>query len=144
MSKLLLLAAVFTAATLGVPMVAQANSHSDRAISYNTQLEPAPTSGGQAGAVSKQLWHSTHYDTIASTLAGFPIEADGEDDYTEWGSLLYGDDPYAVLGFTMVDAPSSSPFYHHIFLAPPIWSTLRRDRQRSTGRRREGGLDSDP
>ena len=123
MSKLLLLAAVLVAAALGVPMVAQANSHSDRAISYDT-LEPVPTPGVQAGAVSKQLWHSTHYDTVASTLAGFPIVAVGEDDYNEWGSILYGTDPYAVIGFTMIDAPASSPFYHAIFLAPPIWSTL--------------------
>jgi hypothetical protein len=136
MSKLLLLATVLTAATLGVPMIAQANSHSDRAISYDTQLEPAPTPGVPAGAVSKQLWHSTRYDTIASTLADFPIVADGEDDYSEWGSLLSGTDPYAVLGFTMVDAPSSSPFYHHIFLAPPIWSTLNQIDS--------GGIDSVP
>jgi hypothetical protein len=91
------------------PKKSPLGSHSDRAISYNTQLEPAPTSTVPAGAVSKQLWHSTHYDTIASTLAGFPIAADGEDDYTEWGSLLYGDDPYAVLGFTMIWVRGTRP-----------------------------------
>jgi hypothetical protein len=118
------------------PKKSRPGSHSDRAISYNTQLEPAPTSTIPAGAVSKQLWHSTHYDTIASTLAGFPITAAGEDDYTEWGSFLYPDDPYAVLGFTMIDAPPESPAYHHIYLAPPIWSTLTKIDS--------GGIDSIP
>jgi hypothetical protein len=136
MRKVLLLVTVLAAATLGVPMVAQANSHSDRAISYDTQSEPVPTSGVQAGTASKQLWHSTHYDTIASTLAGFPIVAAGEDDYNEWGSFLYPENPYAVLGFTMIDAPPSSPVYHAIFLAPPIWSTLTQIDS--------GGIDSVP
>jgi hypothetical protein len=126
LSKLLLLATVLAAATLGVPMVAQANSHSDRGISLDTQVNPVPTSAVLAEASSKQLWHSNRYDTMASTLAGFPIVAAGEDDYNEWGSFLNGTDPYAVLGFTFVYAPSTSPIYHTIFLAPPIWSTLNK------------------
>ena len=117
MSKLLLLAIACAAVTLGAPMAAQADSHPDRAISYDAQLEPTPTPSSPAGPVSKQLWHSTRYDTMSSTLAGFPIVAVGEDDYNEWSSLLYGENPYAVLGFTMVYASPSSPYYHHIFLA---------------------------
>ena len=106
-------------------MIAQANSHSahsDGPISYDTQHEATLPSGIQAGPVSKQLWYTDHYNAVASALAGFPIEADGEDDYAEWGSWL--DDPYAVLGFTSIYASASSPLYHRIFLAPPIWSTL--------------------
>jgi hypothetical protein len=105
-------------------MVAQAGSQPARGVSYDVRPEPMPTTGVQPGAVSKQLWSSEHYNAVASALAGFPIVADGEDDYNEWSWFLEGDDPTAVLGFTMVDIPSSSSFYHHIFLAPPIWSTL--------------------
>src|SRR5262245_12828859 len=63
--------------TLVASAVAQANLGSARAISYDTQLEPVPNPGLLAGAVSKQLWHSDHYDTVATTLAGFPIVAVG-------------------------------------------------------------------
>ena len=113
------------AATLLVPMVAGANSSArfDGPVSYDTQREATLPSGVQAGPVSKQLWYTDHYNAIASVLAGFPVEADGEDDYAEWASLL-GEDFYAVLGFTSIYASPSSPFYHRIFLAPPIWSTL--------------------
>ena len=127
MSKLLLLATVLVAATLGVPMVAQANSHADRAISYDTQSEtrayPRRTGWGceQAALAQHPLRHGREHTRWLSDLV-----AVGEDDYNEWGSFLSGTDPYAVLGFTMVSAPSSSPFYHQIFLAPPIWSTLNR------------------
>jgi hypothetical protein len=80
--------------------------------------------------------HRPRDDVCKSTLAGFPIVAAGEDDYNEWGSILYPEDPYAVLGFTSIYEPSSSPLYHVIFLAPPIWSTL--DQIDS------GGIDSVP
>jgi hypothetical protein len=72
-----------------------------------------------------QLSSGDHYDAIASALAGFPVVADGEDDYTEWSSMLPGLDPHAVLGFTHVFASPSTSVYHHIYLAPPIWSTLK-------------------
>ena len=106
-------------------MIAQANSHSahsDGPISYDTQHEATLPSGVQAGPVSKQLWYTDHYNAVASALAGFPVEVDGEDDYVEWGSWV--DAPYAVIGFTYLYASASSPLYHRIFLAPPIWSTL--------------------
>jgi hypothetical protein len=111
------------AVALCVPIVAQAGSQPP-VVSYDTRSEPASLAGVEAEAVSKQLWNSDHYNAVASTLAGFPISADGEDDYAEWSALLEGDDPDAVLGFTMVYAPPSSPLYHHIFLAPVVWSTL--------------------
>jgi len=133
MRKLMAIAAaiVATAGMAGVAQVgdskaSQATTGSKRALSNDTLLEPVPTSAVLAEAASKQLWHSNRYDSMASTLAGFPIVAAGEDDYNEWGSFLNGEDPYAVLGFTFVYAPSSSPVYHVIFLAPPIWSTLNR------------------
>jgi hypothetical protein len=118
--------ATATAATARPPHAGLKAVLTDQRISYDTLREPLAPSDVKAGAASKQLWHSSHYDTIASTLAGFPIVAVGEDDYNEWGSILYPDDPYAVLGFTAIDAPSTSPLYHAIFLAPPIWSTLTR------------------
>ncbi|MFL5926551.1 MAG: hypothetical protein ACJ77E_06415 [Gaiellaceae bacterium] len=102
LSRALLVAVVVAAAALAVPMVAEAASSSET-----------------------QLSSGAHYDTIASALAGFPVVAVGEDDYAEWSSLLSGADPHAVLGFTHVDASPSSSEYHHIYLAPPIWSTLQ-------------------
>ena len=144
MSKLLLLATVLVAATLGVPMVAQANSHADRAISYDTQSEPVPTPGLPAEAVNKQLWHSTHYDTVASTLAGFPIVAVGEDDYNEWGSFLWNR-PLRGARFhdglrAFVESLLPSDFPRAADLVDAQQDRLRRDRERLSGRRFDGDL----
>jgi hypothetical protein len=129
-------ALVCTTAALLLPSTAAASPNTyDKALAVDVRTsEPVAPPAVGAGAASKQLWHSTRYDTIASTLAGFPIVAAGEDDYNEWGSFLNGEDPYAVLGFTYVYVPSSSPLYHVIFLAPRIWSTL--------GQIDSGGIDS--
>src|SRR3954452_24866747 len=75
LSRMFLSVIALVAVTLVIPMVAEA------------QL----SSGG-------------HYDAIASALAGFPVVADGEDDYTEWSSMLPGLDTYAGMGFTAVIA----------------------------------------
>ena len=93
-----------------------------------------------AGAANKKLWYADHVNAVASDVAGFPLEADMEDNWSEWVNeyAAGGGDPGAagnVLGFT---ATFASPgdyiwwnyganwifLYHHVFLSPRVYGEL--------------------
>jgi hypothetical protein len=78
-----------------------------------------------AAAAQKQLWYDPKVDAVASDIAGTSVRVDGEDDWSEWASFVTPSDPYAVLGFTLLFVPSSSPLYHRIFITPAFWPYLR-------------------
>jgi hypothetical protein len=96
----------------------------------------APT----AGAATKQLWYSDHINAVASNVAGFPLEADMEDNWSEWVAEYSagGGDPSIagyVLGFTATfaspgdyiwwDYGAHSIFlYHRVFLSPRVYGEL--------------------
>jgi hypothetical protein len=93
-----------------------------------------------AGAATKQLWYADHINAVASDVAGFPLEADMEDNWSEWVQEFAagGGDPGIagnVLGFTATFASpgdyiwwnygASSVFlYHHVFLSPLVYGEL--------------------
>jgi hypothetical protein len=93
-----------------------------------------------AGASTKQLWYTNPINAVASDVAGFPLEADMEDDWSEWvGEIAAGGgDPSIavhVLGFTATfaspgdyiwwDYGAKSIFlYHRVFLSPRVYGEL--------------------
>jgi hypothetical protein len=93
-----------------------------------------------AGAATKQLWYSDHINAVASDVAGFPLEADMEDNWSEWVAEIAagGGDPSiagSVLGFTATFASpgdyiwwnygARSVFlYHRVFLSPRVYGEL--------------------
>jgi hypothetical protein len=98
-----------------------------------------------AGAATKQLWYTDHINAVASDVAGFPLEADMEDNWSEWVSeyAAGGGDPSIagyVLGFTATFAIPGQYIwwnygarwvflYHHVFLSPQVYAELMRIEQ---------------
>ena len=95
-----------------------------RTISFIAASAAALVFAVTAQASSKQLWYSARVDQIAGNIAGKSVQVLGEDDWNEWASLLPGEDPRAVLGFTYPLAGSSSVLYHKIFINPDLWPML--------------------
>jgi hypothetical protein len=93
-----------------------------------------------ASAATKQLWYTDHINAVASNVAGFPLEANMEDNWNEWAAEIAagGGDPGiagSVLGFTATFASpgdyiwwnygaSSIFIYHRVFLSPRVYGEL--------------------
>jgi hypothetical protein len=66
----------------------------------------APT----AGAATEQLWYSDHVNAVASGVAGFPLEADMEDNWSEWvGEVAAGGGEPASAGSAGASGRGAGP-----------------------------------